>query len=123
MFRRVAAPTLAPLLASAQDAFQLPPGDPLRRPVAGRRRDGPRRRAPRAFRPLGGGAEGRRPPARHRRPNSTAVSLMRFEKPHSLSYHAITRTSAPSTTCVCVASKVEDIGLWLKSMETSGSVL
>ena len=54
---------------------------------------------------------------------SAAVSLMRFEKPHSLSYQDSTRTSPPSTTCVCVASKVEEAGLWLKSMLTSGSVL
>ena len=48
---------------------------------------------------------------------------MRFEKPHSLSYQAMTRAIAPSTTAVCVASKVLLAGLWLKSMLTSGAVL
>ncbi len=48
---------------------------------------------------------------------------MRFEKPHSLSYQASTRTISPSTTAVCVASKVLEAGLWLKSELTSGSVL
>ena len=42
---------------------------------------------------------------RHRLPNSAAVSAMRLEKPHSLSYQPITRAIAPSTTAVCVASK------------------
>ena len=48
---------------------------------------------------------------------------MRFEKPHSLSYQERTRTRVPSITCVCVASKVELCESWLKSIETSGSVL
>ena len=48
---------------------------------------------------------------------------MRLEKPHSLSYQPITRAIAPSTTAVCVASKVQQAGLWLKSMLTSGAVL
>ena len=43
----------------------------------------------------------------YRLPNSAAVSTMRLEKPHSLSYQPITRASAPSTTAVCVASKVQ----------------
>ena len=33
-----------------------------------------------------------------------AVSIMRFEKPHSLSYHAITLTMSPSMTRVSPAS-------------------
>ena len=56
-------------------------------------------------------------------PSSAAVSDMRLEKPHSLSYQPITRVSAPSTTAVWVASKVHDAGQWLKSMLTSGAVL
>ena len=59
----------------------------------------------------------------YRLPNSAAVSAIRFEKPHSLSYQPMTRTSAPSTTAVCVASKVQEAGQWLKSMLTSGAVL
>ena len=71
-----------------------------------------------------GAARGALPRNKNQRePNNAAVSLMRFEKPHSLSYQDSTRTKPPSTTCVCVASKVEDAGLWLKSMLTSGSVL
>ena len=51
----------------------------------------------------------RKPPQRDARsspagqisfPIATAVSTMRLEKPHSLSYHAITRTSVPSITLV-----------------------
>src|SRR6478672_13125733 len=49
---------------------------------------------------------------------------MRFEKPHSLSYQDETLTSVPSgDTRVSVESKIELAGLWLKSDETSGSVL
>jgi hypothetical protein len=33
-------------------------------------------------------------------PIATAVSAMRLEKPHSLSYQASTRTRRPSTICV-----------------------
>jgi hypothetical protein len=47
---------------------------------------------------------------RQRLPSSDAVSNIRLEKPHSLSYQPITRASAPSTTAVCVASKVHDAG-------------
>lgn len=43
-------------------------------------------------------------------PNSAVVSDMRLEKPHSLSYQPITRASAPSTTVVCVESKVHEAG-------------
>ena len=48
---------------------------------------------------------------------------MRLEKPHSLSYHAATRHSLPSTTWVWVRSKMELAGLWLKSADTSGASL
>src|SRR3546814_10034986 len=54
---------------------------------------------------------------------ATAVSAMRLEKPHSLSYQDSTRTKRPSITCVWVESKVELAGLWLKSIETSGASL
>src|SRR6267378_5579759 len=54
---------------------------------------------------------------------ATATSSMRLEKPHSLSYQEDTFTSVPSATRVRVASKIELAGLWLKSDETSGSVL
>ena len=54
---------------------------------------------------------------------TTATSLIRLEKPHSLSYHASTRTKRPSITWVWVASKIELRGSWLKSMETSGAWL
>src|SRR5690606_37851073 len=44
-------------------------------------------------------------PSRDRSPaNTTVVSSMRFEKPHSLSYHAQILTSLPSLTFVSVAS-------------------
>ena len=52
---------------------------------------------------------------------ATAVSLMRFEKPHSLSYQAMTRQSVPSITLVWSMWKTEECGSWLKSVETSGS--
>ena len=42
-------------------------------------------------------------------PKWAATSTMRFEKPHSLSYHDRTRTKRLSSTWVCVTSKVE---LW-----------
>ena len=50
------------------------------------------------------------------------VSSMRFEKPHSLSYHDETLTRLPDTL-VSVESKVLEAGLWLKSLDTSGSTL
>ncbi len=74
----------------------------------------------------GVGAAGQRPAVHgtgYKRPNSAAVSDIRLENPHSLSYHPITRASAPSTTAVCVESNVQDAGLWLKSMLTSGALL
>lgn len=52
---------------------------------------------------------------------ATVVSSMRFEKPHSLSYHDDTFTSRPETL-VRVESKFDEAGLWLKSIDTSGSV-
>ena len=63
--------------------------------------------------------------ARHRPqmslPIATAVSAMRFEKPHSLSYHESTRTNVPSETLVWSMWKVEEWGSWLKSIDTLGS--
>jgi hypothetical protein len=59
----------------------------------------------------------------YRFPKNAAVSDIRLEKPHSLSYQPITRANAPSTTAVCVASNVHDAGQWLKSTDTSGCVL
>ena len=50
---------------------------------------------------------------------ATAVSFMRLEKPHSLSYHETTRISLPATICVRLLSKFELCASWLKSMETS----
>src|SRR5450631_2235149 len=50
-----------------------------------------------------------------------AVSIMRFEKPHSLSYQETMRHKRLSMTVVCVTSKDELNGLWLKSMDTRGS--
>ena len=50
-----------------------------------------------------------------------AVSTIRFEKPHSLSYQLTTRTSLPSSTAVSRLSIVELAPLWLRSIETSGS--
>ncbi len=52
---------------------------------------------------------------------AAAVSTMRFEKPHSLSYQLTTRTSLPSITAVSRLSTVELAGVWMKSIETSGS--
>ena len=52
---------------------------------------------------------------------AAAVSTIRFEKPHSLSYQLTTRTSLPSSTAVSRLSTVELAGLWLRSIETSGS--
>ncbi len=54
-------------------------------------------------------------------PIATAASAMRHEKPHSLSYHDITRTSVPSKTFVSSMWKTELCGSWLKSTETLGS--
>src|SRR5690606_15288822 len=54
--------------------------------------------------------------------SATVVSSIRFEKPHSLSYQLLTLTRRPETL-VSVASKVLDAGLWLKSTDTSGSLV
>ena len=54
---------------------------------------------------------------------AAAVSLIRVEKPHSLSYQESTRPRPPSTNWVCGRATVEDAGAWLKSMETSGSLV
>ena len=54
-------------------------------------------------------------------PIATAVSTMRLEKPHSLSYHDITRTSVPSITLVWSMWKTDECGSWLKSLETLGA--
>src|SRR3954454_15426506 len=52
---------------------------------------------------------------------AAAVSSMRQEKPHSLSYQEATRASLPSSTLTAPMSTVELAGLPLKSIETSGS--
>ncbi len=52
---------------------------------------------------------------------ATAVSAMRFEKPHSLSYQESTRTKLPSMTLVWSRWKIEERSSWLKSLETLGS--
>src|SRR5271168_4295601 len=54
-------------------------------------------------------------------PIATAVSIMRLEKPHSLSYHDMTRTSVPSITLVWSMWTTEECGSWLKSVETLGA--
>ena len=54
-------------------------------------------------------------------PIATAVSDMRLEKPHSLSYHDITRTKVPSITLVWSMWKIEECGSWLKSIDTLGA--
>src|SRR5579872_1969862 len=42
---------------------------------------------------------------------ATVVSIIRLEKPHSLSYQAHAFTRLPSITLVRVASKIEECGL------------
>src|SRR5260370_92994 len=54
-------------------------------------------------------------------PIATAVSTMRLEKPHSLSYHDITRTSVPSITLVWSMANTDECASWLKSLETLGT--
>src|SRR5262249_32065308 len=54
---------------------------------------------------------------------ATAVSAMRLEKPHSLSYQLITRTRLPFITLVWSMCSVEECGSWLKSIETLGAVV
>src|SRR5215510_2489895 len=45
---------------------------------------------------------------------------MRQEKPHSLSYQLMTRTSVPSRTLVWSMWKVDEWLSWLKSIDTLG---
>src|SRR5208337_3189040 len=52
--------------------------------------------------------------------SATAVSAMRCEKPHSLSYQDRTRTKVPSMTLVWSRWKTEERSSWLKSIETFG---
>ena len=54
---------------------------------------------------------------------ATAVSLMRLEKPYSLSYQERTRTKFPSMTFVWSRAKMDECGSWLKSIETFGSAV
>jgi len=54
------------------------------------------------------------------RPTSRDTSRMRFEKPHSLSYHDRTLMKFLSMTVVSAASKIDENGVPLKSFETSG---
>ena len=56
-------------------------------------------------------------------PTITELSAKRFEQPHSLSYHDITRTRLPFITLVWSMWKVEECGSWLKSIETLGCVV
>ncbi len=56
-------------------------------------------------------------------PIATAVSAMRLEKPHSLSYQDITRTKVPSMTLVWSMWNTEECGSWLKSPDTFGSLV
>ncbi len=53
-------------------------------------------------------------------PIATAVSAMRFEKPHSLSYQDRTRTNVPSITLVWSRWNTEEWLSWLKSDDTFG---
>lgn len=53
-------------------------------------------------------------------PKATAVSPMRFEKPHSLSYQDRTETKLPSMTLVWSSATIEECGSWLKSIDTFG---
>src|SRR6202035_6136567 len=55
-------------------------------------------------------------------PMRAAASTMRFEKPHSLSYHDSTRQKRLPITAVCVRSKVELCESWLKSLDTTSSL-
>src|SRR5262245_3152820 len=53
-------------------------------------------------------------------PNATAVSAMRLEKPHSLSYQDRTDTKLPAITLVWSRAAVDECGSWLKSIDTFG---
>src|SRR5262249_43007903 len=57
----------------------------------------------------------------HRYAISSKPSTTRFEKPHSLSYHASTLTSVPSSTEVESASSTLLAGLPMTSEQTMGS--
>src|ERR1700744_3081221 len=50
---------------------------------------------------------------------ATAVSAMRLEKPHSLSYQLMVETKLPSITLVWSSAKLDEAGLWLKSTDTN----
>src|SRR3569833_1726948 len=54
---------------------------------------------------------------------ATTVSIIRFEKPHSLSYHEQAFTRVPSMTFFRVASKIDECSSLLKSTDTSGSLV
>ena len=56
-------------------------------------------------------------------PIATAVSAMRLEKPHSLSYQDITRTQRAVHHLGLVHVEDEQCGSWLKSPETFGSLV
>jgi hypothetical protein len=49
---------------------------------------------------------------------ATAVSAMRLEKPHSLSYQDRIETRVPSMTLVWSVWKIDECGSWLKSIDT-----
>jgi len=51
---------------------------------------------------------------------ATAVSPIRSEKPHSLSYQESTRTKVPSITLVWSIWNTDERLSWLKSLETLG---
>ena len=55
--------------------------------------------------------------------SAAAVSSMRLEKPHSLSYQVRMRTKRPSSTVVWVRPKIEEAGWWVKSIDTGFSSL
>lgn len=63
---------------------------------------------------------GQRPPAGFYAPTRRESSTSRFEKPHSLSYHAKTLTWSPATS-VRGASKIAEWGSPTMSAETSGA--
>jgi hypothetical protein len=54
--------------------------------------------------------------------SATAVSSMRLEKPHSLSYQLDNYTMRPHPLDR-VGSYLDEAGLWLKSIDTSGASL
>ena len=96
-------------------------GNRLRRPGLRSARPG---RGPPSARAAGRAERCRRSgPSSRASPSRLAVSTMRFEKPHSLSYQLTTRTSLPSSTAVSRLSTVELAGVWTMSIETSGSSL